>query len=134
MTTFGCTSPPTEAAFAQPLRSLVADERRGRGQISRWRFPRDASRRFCALLGHRRADPARGAQILERRFAGGLCLARGGIAAAGREVAISAFLPTPACATRRFHPPPASPAAPACSRRRPPAPAHRPCGHGPFRL
>ena len=72
---------PTEAALAQSLRSLLADERRGRGEIPRWRFPRGAAGRLCALRGDRRADPARGAQILERRAAGGLCLAGGGVAA-----------------------------------------------------
>src|ERR1039458_7359904 len=41
-----------EAAFAQSLRSLLADERRGRGAISRLRFPRGApGRRWVVLRG-----------------------------------------------------------------------------------
>src|ERR1035437_10472925 len=97
-----------EAAFAQSLRSLLADERRGRGEISRWRFPRGAPGRLCALRGDRRADSARGAQILERRSAGSLCLAAGGFAApatAGRQVAIAKASPAAAPAI----PPPQSP-------------------------
>ncbi len=72
--------------FAQPLRPLPADERRGRGQISRRRFPRRPAGRLRALRGDRRADPARGAQILERRAAGGICHARGGAAAPSRAI------------------------------------------------
>src|SRR5436190_5228762 len=67
--------------FAEPLRSLFPDGGRGRDQISRRRFSRAAAGRVRALRGHRHADPARRAEILERRSAGGLHLARGRAAA-----------------------------------------------------
>src|SRR3954452_23872602 len=72
----------TELEGAQSFRSLPADGGGGRGQIPRWRFPGGAAGRLRALRGHRRADPAGRAQILERGSAGALYLSRSGAAAA----------------------------------------------------
>src|ERR1700675_3218923 len=55
---------------------------RSAGAISGWRFPRDLAGDLCALRRDRCADPARRAEILERRSAGGLCHPERGAAAA----------------------------------------------------
>src|SRR4029453_13471512 len=70
-----------EIACAEPFRSLLPDGGRGRGEIPRRGFPGAAAGRIRALRGHRHADPARRAEILERRSAGSLHLARGRAAA-----------------------------------------------------
>src|SRR5262249_29517881 len=68
-------------ADAQPLRPLFSDGWRGRDQIPRRRFPRAAAGRLRALCRERRGYPARRAEILERRFAGSLCVPRGCLSA-----------------------------------------------------
>src|SRR6185312_14007234 len=53
----------------------------GRTRISRRRVSDSAAGLLCRLRGDGRAYPARGAALLERRSAGGLCHAGGGPAA-----------------------------------------------------
>ena len=70
-----------ETERAEPLQRTFTDARGSGGEVPRRRFPRGAARRVRALRRDRRADPARGAEILERRAAGSLCVAGGGAAA-----------------------------------------------------
>src|SRR6476620_7496121 len=48
---------------------------RSAGAVSGWRFPRGLTRNLCALRHIGRADPARRAEILERRSSGSLFVA-----------------------------------------------------------
>jgi carbonic anhydrase len=61
-----------EANIRWTIRQIAESPWRGRGSLSRCRFSGDPPRRLCAVCGHRRADSARRAEILERRSAGGL--------------------------------------------------------------
>src|ERR1043165_1224414 len=71
-----------ETERAEPLQRTLADAGGSRGEVPRRGFPRGAARRVRALCGHQRADPARRAEILERRAAGGLFDPRSRAAAA----------------------------------------------------
>src|ERR1043166_850466 len=71
-----------ETERAEPLQRTLADAGGGRGEVPRRGFPRGAARRVRALCDHQRADPARRAETLERRAAGGLFDPRGRVAAA----------------------------------------------------
>src|SRR5258705_13789444 len=71
-----------ETERAEPLQRTLADAGGGGGEVPRRGFPRGAARRLRPLRGHQRPDPARRAEILERRAAGSLFDARGRPAAA----------------------------------------------------
>src|SRR5581483_7665142 len=71
-----------ESERAQPLQRTFSHAGGGGGQISRWRLPGGPPWHVRALRGHQCADPARGAEILERRAPGGLLDPRGRAAAA----------------------------------------------------
>src|SRR3954452_5678451 len=71
-----------ECERAQPLQRALTDAGGGRSQISRWGLPGGAAGGLCPLRRYERADPARRAEILERRVAGSLFDAGSGAAAA----------------------------------------------------